>query len=148
VPAPRHPPEVANGSLNDEDIGRGTFVAFQGNIGNVPAQDCEYRDVTGINAQGDHLCLRPDFGTTAFNLDYGIQYRPGSEFATIVICNPTGAAINDGLTTFNLLVIDAQQGGAQPSWIATRLASPGATERARGRSDATRPQSGIEGTFP
>jgi hypothetical protein len=100
--------EVANGSLNDEDIGQGTFVAFSATIGTVPAQDCVYRDVTGINAQGDHLLLTPDFATTAFDIDYGIQYRSSVEFATIVACNPTGAAINDGSTTFNLLVIDAQ----------------------------------------
>jgi hypothetical protein len=67
-----------------------------------------YIPVTGINAAGDHLLLTPDFHTTAFDLDYHIQSRTLDSEARIAVCNPTNAAINDGNTNFNLLVIDAQ----------------------------------------
>jgi hypothetical protein len=99
--------EVRNFSLNDEDIGQGTSN-FQANIGNVPAQSCAYHEVTGINAQGDHLLLTPNFDTTAFDLDYGAQYSSVGGSAFIAVCNPTGADIDDALTSFNLIVIDAQ----------------------------------------
>jgi hypothetical protein len=102
--------EVANGSLNDEDVGQGTFVNFTGNIGNVPAQNCVERDVTGVNATGDHLLLTPNFNTQSPYLVYSAEYTgiATQERMVIQVCNPTTSAINDGNTNFNLLVIDAQ----------------------------------------
>jgi hypothetical protein len=68
---------------------------------------CSYRDVTGVNAQGDHLLLTPDFNDAHGSLQYAIQYRPDLEQATIQVCNRTNSSINDATTHFNLLVIEA-----------------------------------------
>jgi hypothetical protein len=101
-------PEVADPSLNDEDISQGTFLHFLGNIGTVPAHDCVYRNITGINAQGDHLLLTPTHDNIGLGLIYAIQCKVVQEHAVLEACNPTGSAINDGTTHFNLLVFDAQ----------------------------------------
>ena len=100
--------DIANFALNDEDIGQGTFVDFQASIGSVPAHSCRYGPVTGVNATRDHLLLTPNFNTTSSFLVYGIEYEDSREQADIKVCNPTGGAIDDGITRFNLLVIDAQ----------------------------------------
>jgi hypothetical protein len=99
--------EVANGSLNDEDIDSDPQVNTRAIIGIVPANDCVYEPI-GIGQQGDHLLLTPDFGTTAFDLDYGIQYHKDDGNVHIVACNPTNAPIDDGTTDFNIVAIDAQ----------------------------------------
>jgi uncharacterized iron-regulated membrane protein len=99
--------EVANGTLNDEDIGQGTFVNFTGAIGNVPGHSCVEKDVSGVNAQGDHLLLTPSFANQHPNLVYSAE-TTASEQMVIQVCNPTANTINDGNTNFNLLVIDAQ----------------------------------------
>ena len=98
--------DIGDGSLNDEDVGQGTFVNFAADIGLVPPQSCVYKDITGINAQGDHLLLTPS-NNDSF-LIYGIQYRSGQEFARLQICNPFTFTAQDETTHFNLLVIDAQ----------------------------------------
>jgi hypothetical protein len=98
--------EVANGQLNDEDIGQ-TLVNFTGTIGNVPAHDCIERQVTGLNDAGDHLLVTPNYDTASGHLTYGAEYNTANGM-WILVCNPTGGAINDGNTNFNLLVIDAQ----------------------------------------
>ena len=98
--------DIGDGTLNDEDVGQGTFVNFAADIGLVPANTCVYKDITGINAQGDHLLLTPS-NNDSF-LIYGIQYRSGQEFARLQVCNPFSFTANDEITHFNLLVIDAQ----------------------------------------
>ncbi len=100
--------DIKNGSLNDEDIAQETFVNFNGNIGTVPAQACVERVVTGVNAQGDHLILTPNFDSQASQLVYSAESRGTSESMVIQACNPTTNAIDDVATDFNLLVIDAQ----------------------------------------
>jgi len=103
--------DVGDGTLNDEDIGQGTFIHFLGNVGVIPARSCLADDalaVTGINAQGDHLLLTPNWETAHPLLSYSIEYRSGAEQARIKVCNPTNANVDGGSTRFNLLVIDAQ----------------------------------------
>jgi hypothetical protein len=99
--------EVANGSLNDEDVGQGTFVHFAADIGTLGANDCEEVSITGINAQGDHLLLTPSTDDSSVVLFYRIEYRPNLESATLVTCNPWNFSVDDGTTHFNLLVFDA-----------------------------------------
>ena len=107
-----HSEEVLNFSLNDEDVGQGAFVNFEGSIGTVPARDCVDRQVTGVNARLDHVLLSPDWNSSDFNLSYTVLYSSqtgtGEGFVMIRACNPTDATVNDGNTSFNLLVIDAQ----------------------------------------
>jgi hypothetical protein len=100
--------EVANGSLNDEDVGQGTFVNFTGAIGTVAANSCTVKLVTGVNAQGDHLLLTPNADTEDHDLVYQAEYRSSAESMFIQACNPKNFPIDDGNTNFNLLVIDAQ----------------------------------------
>jgi hypothetical protein len=101
--------EVANGTLNDEDVGQGTFVNFSATLGTVAAHDCKYDFITGINAQGDHLLLTPNVDTVPADLDFSVQYRGDAESAALVACNPTGSSISVPVgSKFNLLVIDAQ----------------------------------------
>jgi hypothetical protein len=100
--------EIHNGSLNDEDISEGTFVNFTTAIGRVPAHTCREQVVTGVNAQGDHLLLTPNFNTMDDRIIYSAEYQDSDEWMRIQACNPTGGEINDGTTRFNLLVIDAR----------------------------------------
>ena len=100
--------DIGDGTLKDEDIAKGTFVNFAASIGSIAAQSCDGRIVTGVDAQGDHLLLTPDQNTASLFLTYNIGYQPGGSNAILRVCNPTTAAIDDGNTNFNLLVIDAQ----------------------------------------
>jgi hypothetical protein len=100
--------DICDLCLKDQDVGQGTFVNFDANIGTVPAQSCTYRSITGINAQGDHLLLTGNLGDTHTDLSYGIEYSPTESRAAMKICNPTPSNIDDGHTHFNLLVFDAQ----------------------------------------
>lgn len=104
---------INDGTLNDEDISERAIVNFTGTIGTVPAQRCVDRFVTGVvGAPGDHLVLTPNWQDTQADLDYSAQHTALTEqdedAIAIHVCNPTSAAINDGTTRFNLLVIDAQ----------------------------------------
>jgi hypothetical protein len=94
--------------LTDSDISQadGAIRNFSADIGTVGAHTCVYRAVTGINAARDHLLLTPNFNTTSSFLTDGIEYEDAREQADIKVCNPTGLAINDGVTRFNLLVIN------------------------------------------
>jgi hypothetical protein len=100
--------DVANGALTDRDISQadGAIRNFNANIGSVGAHSCVYRAVTGVNATRDHLLLTPNFNTTSSFLIYGIEYEDTREQADIKVCNPTAGVINDGITRFNLLVIN------------------------------------------
>ena len=100
--------DIKDGTLNDEDVGQGTFVNFTGTIGNVPAHGCVEQVVSGVNAQGDHLLLTPNFETQSAGLVYSAEYSAGTGSMLIQACNDTGGPIDDGTTNFNLLVIDAQ----------------------------------------
>jgi hypothetical protein len=99
--------DVINGTLNDEDIAKGTFVDFTADIGVVPARDCVERFVSGVDAQGDHLLLTPEIASTERAIIYSATYARFSELAAIQACNPTNADIDEGLAVFNLLVIGA-----------------------------------------
>jgi hypothetical protein len=99
--------EVANGTLNDEDIGQGTF-SFTGIIGIVQAHSCDVGTVGGVNAQGDHLLLTPNSETAAAGLVYSAENRNTDGNWVLKVCNPTASNIDDGNTNFRLLWIDAQ----------------------------------------
>jgi hypothetical protein len=100
--------DVANGQLNDEDVGQGTFVNFAANVGTVFTGTCSRADISGINAQGDHLLLTPSTADDNPYLEYTIEYDPAQEAAKLRTCNYTNVNQNDGTTHFNLLVFDAQ----------------------------------------
>jgi hypothetical protein len=99
--------EVSNGSLNDEDVGQGTFVNFAANVGTVGAGSCSDLPITGVNAQGDHLLLTPSNQDSLQLLDYRMEYRDTQALARLVVCNHTNINLPDGITHFNLLVFDA-----------------------------------------
>jgi hypothetical protein len=102
--------DVANGTLNDEDIGQASFVNFTGQIGTIQAHDCVYKRVEGLPVDNDdHLVLTPEVTTSKGELIYLPKWdasEGGNMF--IQVCNLTNAAVNDGNTQFNLLEIDAQ----------------------------------------
>ena len=100
--------DIVDGSLDDQDVGQGTFVNFAGEIGTVPAHGCVDRAITGINAQNDHLVLTPANNDSSPGVVYDILFSTADEFAVIHACNATGSSINDATTHFNLLVFDAQ----------------------------------------
>jgi len=100
--------DVANGQLNDEDVGQGTFVNFAANVGTVFTGTCSEAPISGINAQGDHLLLTPSVADADPFLEYTLEYDPDQEAATLRSCNYTNVNQNDGTTHFNLLVFDAQ----------------------------------------
>ena len=99
--------EVANGQLNDEDVGQGAFVNFNANIGTVFSHTCSDLPVTGVNAQGDHLLLTPSQEDSEIFLEYSVRYRAAEQEVRLYACNPTHNTINDGTTHFNLLIFDA-----------------------------------------
>jgi hypothetical protein len=94
-------------SLKGADVGRTQLVNFAVQIGQVSAQSCVRKEVTGINAQGDHLLLTPDTASAEPGFNYGVEYQPSDSSAVISACNPVSGAVDDGSTRFNLLVIDA-----------------------------------------
>ncbi len=100
-------PDLADGSLNDEDVGQATFVNFEGNIGTVATGFCASKEVTGINASGDHLVLTASQVDASPVLSYTAEYSANGS-AWIKACNSANFDVNDGITHFNLLVIDAQ----------------------------------------
>lgn len=100
--------QVRNFSLNDQDVGQGTFVNFEASIGTIAASDCGSVVISGINAKGDHLLLTPSFQDSNHRLDYTITYQRDVGYAYLNVCNRTDLAIDDGTTHFNLLVFDAQ----------------------------------------
>jgi hypothetical protein len=98
--------EVIDGSLNDEDLGF-SLVAFEVNIGTVPAHLCIETPVSGIGIAGDHQVLTPELVSQHSQLIYSAQFR-GDDQMSIQVCNVQGFAIDDETTKFNLLAIDAQ----------------------------------------
>jgi hypothetical protein len=107
-------PDVRNFNLNDEDVGQSRRVNFNVLIGNVNPNQCDQHQITGLNARLDHVLLTPDSNTAEDDLVYSVlhssQTGGGSTegFVMIAVCNPTEVAIDDGETSFNLLVFDAQ----------------------------------------
>ncbi len=100
--------QVEDHSLSASDISEVTARNFAANIGVVPAQSCVFRERnTGRDISGDHLLLTPNSGNANPNLSYTAEYRPvdATQFANLKVCNPTGSAIDDGTTNFNLLAI-------------------------------------------
>jgi len=102
--------EISNGTLNDEDIAQtnGAFVNFSADIGFVTAGGCVVKLITGVNAGGDHLLLTPNSDTATPRLTYRAEYRARAESVALTVCNPSGVSVDDAVTFFNLLVIDAQ----------------------------------------
>jgi hypothetical protein len=100
--------DIHDGFLNDEDIGESVAVDFAGQIGVLAANSCAYKDVAGLTAHGDHLLLTPSFTDAAGGLVYGARYDNTNDLVRIHVCNFTNASIDDGVTHFNLLNIDAQ----------------------------------------
>ena len=107
--------DIADGALNDEDIAKTRFVSFSGDIGEVGANECVDRPVSGINvAPGDHLVLTPEWDVPIEEADLSYSalnpvFNPISTNAMFIrVCNPTAAVINDRTTRFSLLIIDAQ----------------------------------------
>jgi hypothetical protein len=96
--------DIVDGSLTAKDVGENEFFNFQATIDSVPAQDCKYLTITGVAAHADHLLLTPNFGDSNGFLTYGIEFDPSTDNAHLKVCNPTTAAIDDGITNFNLLV--------------------------------------------
>jgi hypothetical protein len=103
-----HSAEVADGTLEDEDIAQSTHVHFQAAIPAVPAHSCVQGELTGINASGDHLLLTPDYFTNITALIFSVQYLSSANGrAYLQACNPNNTNINASTGEFNLLVIGA-----------------------------------------
>jgi hypothetical protein len=98
--------DIRDGSLNDEDVGRDHFVSILNVIGSVPAHSC-VDNGTGIDAQDDHLLLTPFSGSADPRLTYAARTEFNGD-VRIQVCNPTASNVNDGNTTFNLLLIDGE----------------------------------------
>ncbi len=97
---------VADGTLKDEDVGQGAFVDFAADVGTVPPHSCRYGTITGINDQNDHLLLTPYAGDALPGMIYNVLYGDTGD-AQLRSCNVSDGSVADGITHFNLLVIDA-----------------------------------------
>ena len=97
---------VADGTLKDEDVGQAAFVDFAADVGTAPPHSCRYGTITGINDQNDHLLLTPYAGDARAGMIYNVLYGPSGD-AQLRSCNVSDATVDDGITHFNLLVIDA-----------------------------------------
>jgi hypothetical protein len=102
--------DVKDGALAGKDVGQKEFVNFTGNIGVIPAHDCEYKKVTGLPTDNkDHLVLTPEVTTSKTELTYTPKFdesEPGDMW--IQVCNHSAGVIDGGTSKFNLLVIDAR----------------------------------------
>ncbi len=100
---------IADGSLHDVDIAQSAFVNFTASIGAMSPGTCTLGELTGIDAQADHLVLTPNYETARPSITtYGIVYRTGATSAYLQACNPTATAQTPDTANFNLLVIDAE----------------------------------------
>jgi len=101
--------DIANGTLNDEDVGQAALVDFSDLVGNVPAGSCSSHPINMSGTSGvappDHVLLTPvDVGTNKLN--YSFVYSSGAP--AFKVCNYTAADIDGGTAHFSLLVFDAQ----------------------------------------
>ena len=97
--------EVADGVLNDEDVGEMTLVGLPISIGTVNAHACK-DIIIGIAASEDHLLLTADHEDAAPALTYRADFTDVGG-PVLHTCNPTDGNIDDGFTHFNLLIFDA-----------------------------------------
>ena len=102
------PSEIADSTLNDEDVSQSRAVNFPASIGVVNATSCVNKQVTGLTAAGDHVLLTPSIFDAHGALMYDARYNVSTNDVTIHVCNFSNANIDDGTTTFNALVFDAQ----------------------------------------
>lgn len=100
--------DIANGALNDEDVGSVTLVNVLGVFPPITANECFESPVTGIPVRGDHVLLTPSNADAHTDLHYSALYDPNEDQFIIKTCNPTSEVVDDGTTHFNALVIDAQ----------------------------------------
>ena len=105
--------DIANGQLKDEDIAEAAFVNFSASIGNVPAEACLERRVTGVNATRDHLLLTPNYDTQAVDLAYSAEFDESDEGIIIQACNLTDSVISQRTAKFSLLVIAGNRSSAR-----------------------------------
>jgi hypothetical protein len=100
--------DVRNGTLNDEDIAKGTFVDFPAVVGSVNAHSCIEKQITGVGAQGDHVLLTPSWQDSSADLTHAAEYRAAIEAVELHVCNPTDTVVDDGTSHLNMLGIEAQ----------------------------------------
>jgi hypothetical protein len=101
--------EITDSGLHSEDVAdivrTGEVVA----VGSVSANACKAISVdlgTGGDMSSDHIIVTPTYSSTATNLSYAAETRGVADNIGIKVCNPTGVAIDDANTTFEILVID------------------------------------------
>ena len=99
--------DVVDETLEDQDVAEGAFVDFEASVGNVVANSCKELEISGINAQGDHLLVTPDFTTVSGRVIYSMEWREESSSAMLQACNPTPTLAAEGFVGMNLLVFDA-----------------------------------------
>lgn len=102
--------EVKDGSLTGADVGEASFFNFAANIGSVPAQTCNKAFVTGLpNDARDHLVLTPSHeDVNSYYLTYSAEWSTNPGEMVLTTCNVSASPVDDEVTHFNLLVIDAQ----------------------------------------
>ena len=99
--------DVIDGTLKDEDVGKSAYINLGVDVGSVGPQTCKNVFPSDLNANVDHVVLTPEYGSASNLLSYTVEhFRPGT--LSIKVCNPTGSTINDGITYFNVLVINGQ----------------------------------------
>jgi hypothetical protein len=100
--------DVANGTLNEEDVGQASLDNFAVDVGGVDAHQCAAFTIGGLHAELDHLLLTPSAHDSDPLLDYSIKYDPTGEDPALLACNRNDFDVDDGESHFNLLVFDAQ----------------------------------------
>lgn len=102
--------EVEDGSLNGSDIGEAAYFNFAANVGSVSGQICAKTFVTGLpNDARDHLVLTPSHAdVTSYYLTYSAEWSDTPGEMVLTTCNVGTGTVDDEITHFNLLVIDAQ----------------------------------------
>jgi hypothetical protein len=95
--------DIVDGSLTAKDIAENEFN-FPAAIPAMAPRSCIYLTITGIDAQGDHMLLTPDFNDVSSFVTFGIEYKAGDTSAEMKVCNPTDMNVQSHTSTFNLLV--------------------------------------------
>ena len=101
--------DIIDGSLQDQDVGQGTFYNFEAAIPATQTGACANDVITGVNSQNDHLLLTP-LADAQYGFEYHVSALEGFAGGPIRfhVCNHTGAARASHTVHFNLLVFDAQ----------------------------------------
>ncbi|MGH2906915.1 MAG: hypothetical protein ACRDKI_09145, partial [Solirubrobacterales bacterium] len=99
---------IADGSLNLKDVAHASGL-INLNFGSIAANSCSLQapqPVPGVDLTKDLIIAQPDYGTFSTNLSVTAGNSNNTNgFFRLVVCNPTGSAIDPAASDFQWAAI-------------------------------------------